>query len=295
MTEKRSSFSSFRTLLFVVFLCTICALALSVLAEVLKSPQKNARELYRSKQLLLAARILGYNGYFLLDGKPATYDSQEKILVPYEEKVPPKAKNEEILDIFESRIFARLTNSSGELYTFEEVGIDEGAYLLQNEKLGYSRLPYKLVYLVKENGPSKVPYGYVIPINGYGLWDAIYGYLGVEANGDTVLGMTWYSQRETPGLGGEIALPEWQEQFLGKDIFQKSPDGTTNFERAPLGIRVVKTTVKETLGNTPMADSAVDGIPGASITINGVNEALRRSLAPYRPFLIRAQQGEFDG
>ncbi|WP_194847618.1 NADH:ubiquinone reductase (Na(+)-transporting) subunit C [Candidatus Neptunochlamydia vexilliferae] len=295
MTEKRSSFSSLRTLLFVVILSTACALVLSILAEFLKAPQKDARELYRSKQLLVATRILGYQGHFLLDGKPAIYHSQAKILIPYEGKTPPKAKNEEILALFETRIFARLTNRNGDLYTFEEVGIDEEIYLTENEKLGYAELPYKLVYLVKQNTPSKIPYGYVIPINGYGLWDAIYGYLGIKANGDTVLGMTWYSQKETPGLGAEISLPEWQEQFFGKDIFQKSPGGMTNFERAPLGIKVVKTTVEETLGKTPMAESAVDGIPGASITVSGVNEAFRRSLAPYRPFLIRANQGEFDG
>ena len=71
--------------------------------------------------------------------------------------------------------------------------------------------------------PEILPYGYVIPINGYGLWDAIYGYLGLETDANTVLGMTWYDQKETPGLGGNIALPQWQEQFKNKVIFQKVP------------------------------------------------------------------------
>jgi len=107
-----------------------------------------------------------------------------------------------------------------------------------------------------------------------------------------VLGMTWYDQKETPGLGGEISLPDWQKQFFGKVIFQKALSGQTNFERAPLGIKVVKTTVKETYGNSPLANSAVDGIAGASITVSSVNEALRASLNPYRPFLIKAHQNE---
>ena len=77
-----------------------------------------------------------------------------------------------------------------------------------------------------------------------------------------------------------------------KEIFQQGPTGLTNFERATLGIKVVKTTVQETLGDSPKAASAVDGIAGASITVNGVSEALRNSLAPYRQFLIRAHNGE---
>ncbi len=280
VVERKSGFSNARTLIFVVIICTTCALVLSIFAELLKTPQQNAKEIYRSKQLLLAARILDHKGYFLLDGKRTN-----------------KAKNQELLEVFETRILTRLTDFQGKLYTFEEASLNETDYLLDHAKLGYSKLPYKLIYLVKQAAPSSTPYGYVIPVNGYGLWNAIYGYLGIAADGNTVLGMTWYDQKETPGLGGEIALPQWQQQFLDKTIFQKKTDGSTNFQRAPLGIKVVKTTVEETLGTTPMADSAVDGIAGASITVTGVNEALRSSLDPYRPFLIRAhnQEVKIDG
>lgn len=288
MQEKKESFSSARTFLFVFILCAACALILSMTAEVLKTPQKNAKELYRSKQLLLAARILSYEGYFILNDTPAIYDPMRKNLVPFDGEKPPKAKDEDILSICDARILTRIVNSEGKVFTFEEAGLDEKNYLLDNAKLGYSRLPFKLIYLVKENTPSTNPYGYVIPVNGYGLWDAIYGYLGIKANGNTVLGMTWYDQKETPGLGGEIALPEWQKQFFNKATFQEG----TDLERAPLGIKVVKTTVKETFGSSPLSHNAVDGIAGASITVTGVNEALRSSLAPYRPFLIRARKGE---
>jgi len=240
----------------------------------------------------MAAQILGYENYFLLNGNPARYDLQEKKLIPYVGDDPPKATRDDILSLYETRILTRLTNDQGALFTFEEAGLNEESYLEDYEKIGYSHLPYKLLYIVKENALSSTPYGYVIPVNGYGLWDAIYGYLGIEGNGDTVLGMTWYDQKETPGLGGEIGLPEWQEQFAGKVIFQKSPDEEANFARDPLRIQVVKTTVQEVYGDSTLSKSAVDGIPGASITVHGVNEALSSSLAPYRPFLIRAHNGE---
>lgn len=292
--EKKQQFSNKRTFLFVVILCIFAAIILSLVSEGLKTPQKNAKELYRSKQLLLATRILGYDGYFLLEDVPAVFDSQTKSLVPANEKNPPKASGEDILTIVNQRILTRLTDDKGQLYTFDGLGLNEKDYLRDHAKVGYALLPYKLVYLVKENTPSKVPYGYIIPVNGYGLWDAIYGYLGLKANGDTILGMTWYDQKETPGLGGEISLPEWQQQFFDKVIFQKNSSNQTNVHQASLGIKIVKTTVEQTYGDRPIADSAVDGIPGASITVSGVNDALRTSLSPYRPFLIRAYSGEIQ-
>jgi Na+-transporting NADH:ubiquinone oxidoreductase subunit C len=292
MREKPLEYTNRSTLLFTVILCFFCALILSILTYVLKKPQKEARELYKSQQLLQAAAILSYDKEFLLEGKPARYDPSKQILIPSSKK-PKKAKNEEILAVFEMRILLRLTNDQGETFTFEEAGLDQNRYLAMHAKYGYADLPYKLVYLVlpnlaaKDLHPDLPPYGYVIPINGYGLWDAIYGYLGLQSDADTVLEMTWYDQQETPGLGGNISLPKWQAQFKNKVIFQKTPTGKTHFEKAQLGIQVVKTTAFETYGQTPLRQSAVDGIAGASITIAGVNQALRTSLAPYRPFLIK--------
>ncbi|MCB1106652.1 MAG: hypothetical protein KDK76_00980, partial [Chlamydiia bacterium] len=135
MEEKNVRFSSFRTFFFIAVVCIICALILSLLAETLKEPQKNAKELYRSKQLLLAAHLLDYEGHLIVDGIPTL----------------EKAKNHEILELFETRILTRLTNDQGKLFTFKEVGIDEVTYLADNAKLGYAHLPYKLIYIVKEN------------------------------------------------------------------------------------------------------------------------------------------------
>jgi len=297
MAGKGQQFTSGKTLLFVIVLCFTCALVLSVLADVLRQPQLDARELYKSKQLLRAAAILSDENVFLLNDTFASYDRSKGTLIPTPSQ-KERARDRDILTLFETRILARVTNDTGQVLTFEQAGLDEEAYLRDHAKYGFANLPYKLVYIVQPNlppnqlSPDLLPYGYVIPINGYGLWDAIYGYLGLKADADTVLGMTWYDQKETPGLGGNIVLPEWQNQFKNKVIFQKSPSGTTDYARAPLGIKVVKTTVQETYGKTAPAASAVDGIAGASITVVGVNEALRNSLGPYRPFLIQAHQQE---
>jgi Na+-transporting NADH:ubiquinone oxidoreductase subunit C len=115
----------------------------------------------------------------------------------------------------------------------------------------------------------------VIPVNGFGLWDAIYGYLALDPNGDTVIGITWYDQKETPGLGANISETSWQSLFPGKVIFQESPDGSTDFKTAQLGITVVRGKVSEVYGDSPKAKSAVDGMAGATLTGNGVNEGLQ--------------------
>lgn len=257
--------SNKRTFAFIFIVCFVCALLLSTLASVLKIPQERAREFYRIQQMLLAAQILKYDG--TIEGK--------------------KASEKEIFSVYNAKIKPMLTNDQGDLLTFEKAGIDFQKYLEEHQKSGFSGLPLKLLYIISQKQQVE---GYIIPINGFGLWDAIYGYLALAADADTVLGTTWYQQAETAGLGADIALPSWQKQFRGKVIFQPSSDGAVNFSQAPLGITVVKGKVSEVLAGSAQAQSAVDGISGATLTGKGVTEAYADCLAPYRPFLIKAHE-----
>lgn len=269
-----------KTLTFTFILCFICALLLSTLATVLQAPQQKAKQLDQSKQMLLAAQILNYNGSFQIKHRPARLAGSKLVPAAHFEQ----ASAEDILTAYHALIHPMLTNSAGDLLSFEQAQLDLQTYVQKNQKKGYADLPFKLLYLIGERD------GYVIPINGFGLWDAIYGYLALDSDGDTVLGTTWYSQAETAGLGANIALAEWQAQFQGKVIFQPSLDGSTNFARTPLGITVVKGHVADVLGNSPKAHSAVDGISGATITGKGVTDAYADTLAAYRPFLMRVKR-----
>ena len=194
------------------------------------------------------------------------------------------AANAQILEIYQKRLVPLLVDSQGELTTFEKAGINMEDYISENSRSGYYYKPYKLIYEILPNGAKSEkdakPEGFVIPVNGFGLWDAIYGYLAIKPDGDTVIGISWYDQKETPGLGGNIAESYWQDLFPGKLLFQESPDGNTNFKSAPLGITVVKGKVAEVLGDSPKAKSAVDGMTGATLTGNGVTDAYRTVLPP---------------
>ncbi len=293
--ELKPTSNNLKTILFMVVLSFTCALILSILASALANPKQVARNLDRSKQMMIAAKILDHNGHFIIEndeGKivPAKYQNGE--LVPG--NVNDMATNQQLLDIYEKRLIPLLVDNKGELKTFEEAKIDFAQYMEEYRKNGYYLAPYKLIYKInpnkKEITKEDKPTGYVIPVNGLGLWDAIYGYLAIKPDGDTVIGTTWYDQKETPGLGANISEAYWQNYFPGKKIFQENASGQTNYKSAPVGIIVVKGKVDEVLGNSPKAKSAVDGMAGATLTGNGVTDAYKNVLSAYRPFLIKINQ-----
>lgn len=286
------------TITFMVILSIVCAVILSIFASALAGPKEQAKELDRSKQMMIAARILSHNGYFLMKNDkgeyvPGKYGEDGTLVAGTNADI---ASSKQILDIYNNRLFPLLVDDKGATITFKQANININEYLADYKKIGFYKLPLKLVYKLlpntktgeKVDDPMKMPAeGWIIPLNGFGLWDAIYGYLALEPNADTIIGITWYEQKETPGLGANIAEESWQSLFPGKLIFQENADGTTNFKTGPLGITVVKGKVSEVYGNIPKAKSAVDGMAGATLTGNGVTDAFKNVLAPYRPFLIR--------
>ncbi len=296
--------SNTQTILFMVVLSLVCALILSVLASVLAKPQEIAKDLDRSKQMMIAAKVLDYNGYFLMQNEKGEYIPAKALedgtLVPG--TISDIATHNQLLKVYQTRFKALLVDSQGNLKTFAESGIKDEEYLAKFKKTGYYREPLKLIYEILPNMTAEQrktekqtsPIGYVIPVNGYGLWDAIYGYLALKPDADTVIGISWYDQKETPGLGSNISEEPWQSLFPGKLIFQQNAAGKTDFKSAPLGIIVVKGKVSDVFGNSPKSKSAVDGMAGATLTGNGVTDAYRDVLVAYRPFLIKANEANAE-
>lgn len=284
------------TIIFMVVLSVICAVILAVLASALAEPKEIAKDLDRSKQMMIAAKILTHEGYFIIEDKegkyvPAKY-TEGGVLVPDPGK--QIATRDQLLDIYQKRLIPMFLSPDGKLATGDDVGIDFDKYVVNYKKVGYFTQKYKLLYLILPNPvkdlseeKKKEPIGYVIPVNGMGLWDAIYGYLAIKTDGNTVIGTSWYDQKETPGLGALIAEESWQALFPGKKIFLPNPDGKTDFKSATLGIIVVKGKVNEVYGDSPKAKTAVDGMTGATLTGNGVTEGFKKVLAAYRPFLLQ--------
>ncbi len=143
------------------------------------------------------------------------------------------------------------------------------------------RAKYATVYLVKGEGDQVKTI--ILPIHGYGLWSTMYAYLALRGDANTVLGINFYEQGETPGLGAEITNPKWRAQFEDKLVYDES--GKPRIE-------VVKGQADP---SGPNAQYQVDGLAGATITSNGVLYTLRYWLGEngFGPYLakMRSQRG----
>ncbi|MGD8930655.1 MAG: hypothetical protein PVI22_16955, partial [Lysobacterales bacterium] len=62
------------------------------------------------------------------------------------------------------------------------------------------RSRYKTIYMVWDDGALQ---RIVLPINGAGMWSMLYGYIALEPDFNTIAGVLFYEQNETPGLGDQ--------------------------------------------------------------------------------------------
>tara|TARA_B110000438_G_scaffold24043_1_gene22174 strand:- start:401 stop:1105 length:705 start_codon:yes stop_codon:yes gene_type:complete len=114
----------------------------------------------------------------------------------------------------------------------------------------------------------------ILPISGKGLWSSLFGYVAINSkNYSTVNGITFYAHGETPGLGAEISKDWFKSNFVGKEIYN---GGTL------VSVRVAKAGMAN-----KSSSYEVDGISGATITSNGVEELLKRDLKKYEPYFNR--------
>lgn len=118
---------------------------------------------------------------------------------------------------------------------------------------------------------------YVLPVRGMGLWDVIWGYVAVTDK-LIVKGIVFDHKAETPGLGGDINKPFFQDRFDGESIF----DVTGNYQ----GLQVIKAYK----GGNDTADGQVDAISGATLTCNGVSNMLMLGLKPYENYLLTVKK-----
>jgi Na+-transporting NADH:ubiquinone oxidoreductase subunit C len=127
-------------------------------------------------------------------------------------------------------------------------------------RAGISRLPpYGLVYFVKPEGKVEQV---VLSIEGLGMWGTVYGFIALAPDANTVTGLAFYDQKETPGLGGEIANPQWQALWRGRKVYddQWQPQITV---------------VKGPAGPAQTDPYRVDGLSGASITSNAITRLVQ--------------------
>jgi Na+-transporting NADH:ubiquinone oxidoreductase subunit C len=133
-------------------------------------------------------------------------------------------------------------------------------------------------FYVEESRPA----AYILPVDSRGLWGKIHGYMAIESDGKTVAGFSVYNHNETPGLGGEIEKPWFQQNFVGKRIV----DGAGKF--AAVGI--AKGKVADAIPADRQANF-VDGISGATLTGKFLTGGLKAVLMEYEPLSEQFRAG----
>lgn len=128
------------------------------------------------------------------------------------------------------------------------------------------------LYIAEKEGKTF----YVVPLYGAGLWDAIWGYVALDADKNTIIGANFGHKGETPGLGAEITTDWFQAQFVGKTLLNDINEGyvAENF----VSVKAIK-------GGAKTGDAhGVDAISGGTITSDGVSDMIQERLARYLPY-----------
>jgi len=259
---KRDSTSY--TILFATAVCVVCALLVSVAAVSLQPRQAAAARLYMEKNVLLAAGLL-------------------------EPGVDITAA--EVNRIFEQRIRVRLVDlATGELVPEGKVdarGYDQRkargdpatSRVAPPNNAGIGRLPNLGVvyFIMKGDEIDQI----VIAVEGLGMWGTIYGFLSLDRDTNTVRGLTYYDQKETPGLGGEIGNPKWQALWRGRRGFDDQWNARI-------------TVIKGQAGAPEVDPLRVDGLSGATVTSNSITRLMQFWLSDdgYGKFLRRFREGQ---
>ena len=117
------------------------------------------------------------------------------------------------------------------------------------------------LFLYSPDGSDGQAQAVAVEFAGPGLWGPIKGFLSLESDRQTIRGIIFHQQEETPGLGGDIATEGFRGQFKGKSIVDVS---------GAAGIYLVR--------DGASAANEVDAITGATITCNKVEEMLNKTI-----------------
>jgi Na+-transporting NADH:ubiquinone oxidoreductase subunit C len=246
-----------KTLLVATVLCIVCSIVVSTAAVVLK-PEQVANKVEDKKRNILAAAGLLEEGADInklfenieirvVDVQTGEYLTEQTADEDWKKTILKDPAR------YDQRKAAKTPGQNITLPATEDIASIK------------RKAQYATVYLAKDDaGEVKT---IILPVHGYGLWSTLYGFLALETDATTVVGMGFYEHAETPGLGGEVDNPKWKAQWPGKQVFDN--EGNVDIE-------VVKGSVDPT---SPEAKHQIDGLAGATLTSRGVSNLLHYWLS----------------
>lgn len=232
--------STQKTLTVALIMCLACSILVSAAAVLLRPTQAANAALDRKRNIVQVAGLLEPGA-----DVEAAYRNVERRMVDLD----TGEFTDKFMDVpYDQYVAAKDPDLSTSIPGSEDIA-------------GIGRRPrYAEVYLVGGLDDLKQ---IVLPVNGLGLWSTLYGFVSLEPDLKTIAGLKFYDHAETPGLGGEVDNPGWQDKWKGKLAYDDSGD---------VKIEVIKGVV-----DPKAADAAyhVDGLAGATLTSRGVTQLLR--------------------
>ncbi|MFN3761503.1 MAG: NADH:ubiquinone reductase (Na(+)-transporting) subunit C [Algoriphagus aquaeductus] len=176
---------------------------------------------------------------------------------------------QQINEFYATRISATVVDINGK----EISGVEaEKVEIAKDYKKPADKRQYPVFMFHAEGNPEAVE-SYIFPLYGAGLWDAIWGYMALETDMNTIAGITLAHAGETPGLGARITEGSLQARYVGKKIFDESGE-------------LVAVQMQKGEGKDYSSDAhKVDGMSGATITATGVNNMLKAYLGHYQAYI----------
>lgn len=235
-----------RTLFVTILLSLVCSIMVSSAAVFLKPKQK------LNESVNLQRSILAISG-LAPDAKSLSVDDVSRLF----SQITPKLVDLETgrfvdatpaaVDAYDQRLAAKDPKASHALSSAEDIAsIKRQANIAK-------------VYLIEKQDQLQT---LILPVHGYGLWSTLYGFLALDGDLETVVGLGFYEHAETPGLGGEVDNPVWKAKWPGKEVYDANGD---------VKLSVIKGIADN---SSPSAKYQVDGLAGATLTSNGVSNLI---------------------
>ncbi len=230
------------TFIFAVIMVIVVATILSVIAMVLQPRQRINIELEKKRNILSAIQIKS-------DAKTADELFDKYIIEIY--AVSAESTRADDIDAFDIEMRNELRKAPEEM-----------------------NLPV-FVAKLKDNSTK-----YILALYGAGLWGPLWGYIALHDDMNTIYGVYFTHQAETPGLGAEIDTESYQRKFIGKKIFDEFDEFVS--------IDIIKGKVSEDDLH------AVDAISGGTITCLGLRDMIRDCLKLYLNYIESNRNKEKD-
>ena len=189
-------------------------------------------------------------------------------------------KGNEVIELYGQTIESIVVDLNGEVVENDENGakiIAENVDIAKNFKKAPEDRLYP-VFKFHKAGDKDAVESYIFPVYGRGLWGPIWGFIALETDLNTLKGTSFDHKTETPGLGARITSDEVSSRYNGKKLYDDGGNLVSIFmlkgENNPAKV---------------LDEHHVDGMSGATLTANGMNDMFKNYFTYYQAYINKVK------